>query len=69
MRSPARRAFRRQAPDCPESLRAGATWLDGKTILLVDDVWTTGTTLLRCAQWLMKAGAAEIRVLALFRAL
>jgi predicted amidophosphoribosyltransferase len=41
----------------------------GKTILLVDDVWTTGTTLLRCAQWLLKAGAAEIRVLALFRAL
>ncbi len=43
--------------------------LNGKTILLVDDVWTTGTTLLRCAQWLTKAGAAEIRVLTLFRAL
>lgn len=43
--------------------------IHGKTILLVDDVWTTGTTLLRCAQWLTKAGAAEIRVLALFRAL
>ena len=43
--------------------------IEGKSILLVDDVWTTGTTLLRCSHWLMKAGAAEIRVLALFRAL
>ena len=38
-------------------------------ILLVDDVWTTGTTLLRCAQALEAGGAAEVRVLTLFRAL
>ncbi|MBS1784611.1 MAG: ComF family protein [Acidobacteria bacterium] len=40
-----------------------------KRILLVDDVWTTGTTLLRCAQALQSGGAKEIRVLTLFRAL
>jgi competence protein ComFC len=39
-----------------------------KIILLVDDVWTTGTTLLRCAQALREAGASEVRVLTLFRA-
>ena len=38
-------------------------------ILLVDDVWTTGTTLLRCAQALQAGGAEEVRVLTLFRAL
>jgi predicted amidophosphoribosyltransferase len=38
-------------------------------ILLVDDVWTTGTTLLRCAQALRSGGAEEVRVLTLFRAM
>lgn len=43
--------------------------LDGETVLLVDDVWTTGTTLLRGAQALRAGGAREVRVLTLFRAL
>ncbi|HEX9081017.1 MAG TPA: phosphoribosyltransferase family protein [Holophagaceae bacterium] len=43
--------------------------LSGEGVLLVDDVWTTGTTLLRCAQALREGGAGEVRVLTLFRAL
>ena len=43
--------------------------LEGGCVLLVDDVWTTGTTLLRGAQALRDGGASEVRVLALFRAL
>lgn len=39
----------------------------GKRLLLVDDVWTTGTSLLRCAQ-VLQAGGADVRVFTLFRA-
>jgi predicted amidophosphoribosyltransferase len=58
---------RRQLPRKAIALRRGAT--PSGTILLVDDVWTTGTTLLRCAQALKAGGAEEVRVLTLFRAL
>src|SRR5512133_691584 len=58
---------RRRLPRKAITLRPGAA-MEG-TVLLVDDVWTTGTTLLRCAQALKEGGAAEVRVLTLFRAL
>jgi len=58
---------RRKLPRKAIRLRRGA--LPKGIILLVDDVWTTGTTLLRCAQALKGGGAEEVRVLTLFRAL
>ncbi|HJW73861.1 MAG TPA: phosphoribosyltransferase family protein [Geothrix sp.] len=58
---------RRRLPRKAIALRPGAR--PGGIILLVDDVWTTGTTLLRCAQALKEGGAEEVRVLTLFRAL
>lgn len=59
---------RRRLPRKAIILRSNAP-ISGRIVLLVDDVWTTGTTLLRCAQALTNGGAAEIRVLTLFRSL
>jgi len=59
---------RRRLPASAMGLHRGCR-LHGETVLLVDDVWTTGTTLLRCAQALERAGAGDLAVLALFRAL
>jgi predicted amidophosphoribosyltransferase len=58
---------RRRLPRRAVALRRGAR--PRGVLLLVDDVWTTGTTLLRCAQALREGGADEVRVLTLFRAL
>lgn len=57
---------RRRLPRKDVRLRRGVR--PRGVILLVDDVWTTGTTLLRCAQALREGGAEEVRVLTLFRA-
>lgn len=41
--------------------------VQGKTIVLVDDVFTTGSTASECAKVLLKAGAKDVHVLAVAR--
>jgi len=43
--------------------------IEGRSILLVDDVYTTGATLSYCAKALKKSGAVRVDVLTLARAL
>lgn len=47
---------------------AAPPWVRGRTVLLVDDVMTTGATLSRCAEPLLAAGAARVWCVALARA-
>ena len=46
----------------------GRSMLRGHTVLLLDDVLTTGSTAIECAQALMKAGAARVLLLTACRA-
>ncbi len=48
---------------------ADARQADGKTVLIVDDVATTGATLSACAQAFLEAGACSVLALTLARAL
>ena len=48
---------------------AGAEEITGREILLVDDVYTTGTTVTECAKVLRRAGAAQVWVATVARTL
>ena len=41
--------------------------LEGKNVILIDDVITTGSTVMACAKTLRKAGVARIDVLSVAR--
>lgn len=47
---------------------ARATAIAGKTVLLVDDIYTSGATARECSRTLLAAGAAEVYVATLARA-
>jgi ComF family protein len=50
------------------ALSQGSTGIEGRNILLVDDIVTTSTTARECAKVLRKAGAAEVWVAVVGRA-
>jgi len=46
-----------------------ARWLEGKRVLLIDDVMTTGATVSECARALKKGGASRVYILTIARGL
>jgi competence protein ComFC len=57
-----------RAPLLAAAIQAGSDSVQGRRVLLVDDLWETGSTLRRVAEVLGQGGATEIRALVMTRA-
>jgi ComF family protein len=64
---PSAKARRRNVQGAFRVLPAHTARLHGKAVLLIDDVFTTGSTIEACARALRRAGAARVLVLTLAR--
>jgi predicted amidophosphoribosyltransferase len=64
---PSAKARRRNVRGAFEVDPARRAFIAGRTVLLVDDVFTTGSTVDACARALKHAGAAKVLVLTLAR--
>jgi competence protein ComFC len=60
-------AWAERAPLLQAAIQAGSQSVDGLRVLIVDDLWETGSTLRRSAEVLRAAGALEIRALVMTR--
>jgi predicted amidophosphoribosyltransferase len=56
-----------RAPLLSAAIQAGSDSVHSRRVLLVDDLWETGSTLRRVAEVLGQMGASEIRALAMTR--
>ena len=56
-----------RAPLLSAAIQAGSDAVQGQRILLIDDLWETGSTLRRVAEVLGQMGATEVRALAMTR--
>ena len=56
-----------RAPLLSAAIQAGTDTIQGRRVLLVDDLWETGSTLRRVAEVLGQMGATEVRALAMTR--
>ena len=56
-----------RAPLLSAAIQAGTDAVEGRRVLLIDDLWETGSTLRRVADVLWQMGATEVRALAMTR--
>ena len=60
-------ALHERGPLLSTAIQAGTDAVQGQRVLLIDDLWETGSTLRRVAEVLGQMGATEVRALAMTR--